>query len=118
MLAVSLVNSFMVEWWFTSGKLTLNVGYLLHLLLICICQLKCHKKQEELTYSFGYSTFINGYYYAKNKDLEVVIITFSFVILIMILLNGIAEKLSYNVDCIFRLYIKNQNFSELTKVLT
>ena len=38
---------------FSSGKLTLNVGYLLRFLIIFISKLKCGLKKGELIYNVG-----------------------------------------------------------------
>ena len=35
----------------SSGILLLNVSYLFLHLLICVCQLRCHEKQVDLTYN-------------------------------------------------------------------
>ena len=48
---VGKIQKFNMKWCFTSGKLALNVVYFLHLLLICICLLRFHQKQDELTYN-------------------------------------------------------------------
>ena len=60
-LAKSLVNYFIMKRCFTNRNMALNVGYPLHLVLICMYQLNCIEKQNELTYNFGYLSFINEY---------------------------------------------------------
>ena len=58
MSAIYLVYYFIVKWCFISGNLALNVGYFFHRLLICIIELKCCEKQDEMTYKIGYLYFI------------------------------------------------------------
>ena len=67
MLAISFVNNFILERCFPSGYLTLDVGHFFRLLLICIFQLKCREKRDEITYNVGYLSFIDEYYYAEVK---------------------------------------------------
>ena len=42
-------------------NLTFNVGFFLHLLLICMCQLKFCEKQDEVRYNAGYLFFFGDY---------------------------------------------------------
>ena len=56
---ISLASFFIVNWCFPSGKIKFNVGYFFRLLIIFMCQLKCHEKQDELTYNVGYLSFID-----------------------------------------------------------
>ena len=58
MLEISLENNFYMRKGFPSGNLALNVCYFFHILLIFMWQLKCHEKQDKLTYNFGYLSFI------------------------------------------------------------
>ena len=44
-----------------SGNLTFSVGYLLCPLIICMCQMECHEKQDDLTYNVGYLPSIGEY---------------------------------------------------------
>ena len=44
---------------FSSVNITLNASYLLHILLICMCQFKFRENQDELKYNVGYLLFID-----------------------------------------------------------
>ena len=61
MLAISLVNNFIMKQCFPSGTITINSGYLFHLVLICMRQLKYGEKYDELTYDSEYLSFIDEY---------------------------------------------------------
>ena len=67
MLERSLLNYYIVNHCFPSGNITLNVVHFFQIFIMCMFQLKCCEKQDELTHNVVYLSFIGESQYVEVK---------------------------------------------------